>query len=229
MGNNYLLGYKGILNRYTVKRNLILWPSWVIALLSIGVSIYLFFFKENKQIEDLLNKVVDVLLGSLPDLLGFCIGGYAILVAMNNLEKMPAVLKKQEKSDLSYYVNLSADFAMTLLIMSILLLCAFLMRFIIDLEIPAINDTVGKIVNLSVLSLLLWAGVLVIIMIMGTVANIFSTSIILQAVAKVTNEAEEKRIRENKDTDNNAEEIDYEIKTWFGTYTVKKIIKKVKR
>lgn len=229
MGNNYLLGYKGILNRYTVKRNLILWPSWMIALLSIGVSIYLFFFKENKQIEDLLNKVVDVLLGSLPDLLGFCIGGYAILVAMNNLEKMPAVLKKQEKSDLSYYVNLSADFAMTLLIMSILLLCAFLMRFIIDLEIPAINDTVGKIVNLSVLSMLLWAGVLVIIMIMGTVANIFSTSIILQAVAKVTNEAEEKRIRENKDTDNNAEEIDYEIKTWFGTYTVKKIIKKVKR
>ncbi len=229
MGNNYLLGYKGILNRYTVKRNLILWPSWMIALLSIGVSIYLFFFKENKQIEDLLNKVVDVLLGSLPDLLGFCIGGYAILVAMNNLEKMPAVLKKQEKSDLSYYVNLSADFAMTLLIMSVLLLCAFLMRFIIDLEIPAINDTVGKIVNLSVLSLLLWAGVLVIIMIMGTVANIFSTSIILQAVAKVTNEAEEKRIRENKDTDNNAEEIDYEIKTWFGTYTVKKIIKKVKR
>lgn len=226
MGNNYLLGYKGILNRYTVKRNLILWPSWMIALLSIGVSIYLFFFKENKQIEDLLNKVVDVLLGSLPDLLGFCIGGYAILVAMNNLEKMPAVLKKQEKSDLSYYVNLSADFAMTLLIMSILLLCAFLMRFIIDLEIPAINDTVGKIVNLSVLSLLLWAGVLVIIMIMGTVANIFSTSIILQAVAKVTNEAEEKRIRENKDTDNNAEEIDYEIKTWFGTYTVKKIIKR---
>ena len=172
---------------------------------------------------------MDVLLGSLPDLLGFCIGGYAILVAMNNLEKMPAVLKKQEKSDLSYYVNLSADFAMTLLIMSVLLLCAFLMRFIIDLEIPAINDTVGKIVNLSVLSLLLWAGVLVIIMIMGTVANIFSTSIILQAVAKVTNEAEEKRIRENKDTDNNAEEIDYEIKTWFGTYTVKKIIKKVKR
>ena len=81
----------------------------------------------------------------------------------------------------------------------------------------------------AVLSLLLWAGVLVIIMIMGTVANIFSTSIILQAVAKVTNEAEEKRIRENKDTDNNAEEIDYEIKTWFGTYTVKKIIKKVKR
>ena len=229
MGNNYLLGYKGILNRYTVKRNLRSWTSRLIALLSIGVSVFLFCCKETAQIEDLLNKVVDVLLGSLPDLLGFCIGGYAILVAMNNLEKMPAVLKKQEKSDLSYYVNLSADFAMTLLIMSVLLLCAFLMRFIIDLEIPAINDTVGKIVNLSVLSLLLWAGVLVIIMIMGTVANIFSTSIILQAVAKVTNEAEEKRIRENKDTDNNVEEIDYEIKTWFGTYTVKKIIKKVKR
>lgn len=229
MGNNYLLGYKGILNPYTVKRNLRSWTSRLIALLSIGVSVFLFCCKETAQIEDLLNKVVDVLLGSLPDLLGFCIGGYAILVAMNNLEKMPAVLKKQEKSDLSYYVNLSADFAMTLLIMSILLLCAFLMRFIIDLEIPAINDTVGKIVNLSVLSLLLWAGVLVIIMIMGTVANIFSTSIILQAVAKVTNEAEEKRIREDKDTDDNAEEIDYRIKTWFGTYTVKKIIKKVKR
>ena len=169
-----------------------------------------------------------MLLSSLPDLLGFCIGGYAILVAMNNLEKMPAVLKKQEKSDLSYYVNLSADFAMTLLIMSVLLLCTFLTRFIVDLEIPAINECVCKIVNLAVLSVLIWAGVLVIIMIMGTVANIFNTSIILQAVAKVTNEAEEKRLKEvqNKDTDIFAEEIDYEIKTWFGTYTVKKIIKK---
>ncbi len=227
MSNNYLLGYKGILNRYTVKRNLRSWTSRLIALLSIGVSVYLFLSKETNQIADLLNKVVDVLLGSLPDLLGFCIGGYAILVAMNNLEKMPAVLKKQEKSDLSYYVNLSADFAMTLLIMSILLLCAFLMNFILDLEIPAVNDTMGKIVNLSVLSLLLWAGVLVIIMIMGTVANIFSTSIILQAVAKVNSE-EEKRKLENQgnDTDNVLEEIDYEIKTWFGTYTVKKTIKK---
>ena len=150
------------------------------------------------------------------------------MVAMNNLEKMPAVLKKQEKSDLSYYVNLSADFAMTLLIMSVLLLCTFLTRFIVDLEIPAINESVCKIVNLAVLSVLIWAGVLVIIMIMGTVANIFNTSIILQAVAKVTNETEEKRLKEvqNKDTDIIAEEIDYEIKTWFGTYTVKKIIKK---
>jgi len=228
MGNNYLLGYKGILNRYTVKRNLRSWTSRLIALLSIGVCVYLFFYKETNQIADLLNKVVDVLLSSLPDLLGFCIGGYAIFVAMNNLEKMPAVLKKQEKSDLSYYVNLSADFAMTLLIMSVLLLCTFLTRFIVDLEIPAINESVCKIVNLAVLSVLIWAGVLVIIMIMGTVANIFNTSIILQAVAKVINEAEEKRLKEvqNKDTDIFAEEIDYEIKTWFGTYTVKKIIKK---
>ena len=44
----------------------------------------------------------------------------------------------------------------------------------------------------------------------------------------MTNETEEKRLKEvqNKDTDIIAEEIDYEIKTWFGTYTVKKIIKK---
>ena len=147
---------------------------------------------------------------------------------MNNLDKMPAVLKKQEKSDLSYYVNLSADFAMTLLIMSVLLLCSFLTRIIVDLEIPAINDSVCKIVNLAVLSVLIWAGVLVIIMIMGTVANIFNTSIILQAVAKVTNEAEEKRLKEDqkKDSDSFSEEIDYEIKTWFGTYTVKKTVKK---
>lgn len=228
MGNNYLLGYKGILNPYTVKRNLRSWTSRLIALLSIGVSVFLFCCKETAQIVDLLNKVVDVLLGILPDLLGFCIGGYAILVAMNNLEKMPAMLKKQEKSDLSYYVNLSADFAMALLIMSILLLCAFLMRFIIDMEIPAINDNVSKIVNLLVLSLLLWAGVLAIIMIMGTVANIFSTSFILQAIAKINNEAEEEKLKENrsKDSDNFTEEIDYVIKTWFGTYMVKKIIKK---
>ena len=229
MGNNYLLGYKGILNRYTVKRNLRSWTSRLIALLSIGVCVYLFFYKETNQIADLLNKVVDVLLSSLPDLLGFCIGGYAILVAMNNLEKMtgyPATF-----GHATVYVRYTAGirsfknaglytYGST----------TYGGKFDINnwVDNKAINESVCKIVNLAVLSVLIWAGVLVIIMIMGTVANIFNTSIILQAVAKVTNETEEKRLKEvqNKDTDIIAEEIDYEIKTWFGTYTVKKIIKK---
>ena len=222
-----MLGYKGILNRYTVKRNLRSWTSILTAVLSIGISVWLYFTKDLNPIYEILNKVVEVLLGSLPDLLGFCIGGYAILVAMNNLEKMPVILKKQEKSDLSYYVNLSADFAMTLLIMSVLLLCTFVMRFMIDLELRALSDISGKIVNLVIISLLLWTGVLVIIMIMGTVANIFNTSIILQAVAKLINQEEQTKIKGKQGTtpDGFVEEITYEVKTWFGTYTVKKMTK----
>lgn len=223
-----MLGYKGILNPYTVKRNLRSWTSILMAVLSIGISVWLYFAKDLNRINEILSKVVEMLLGSLPDLLGFCIGGYAILVAMNNLEKMPAILKKQGKSDLSYYVNLSADFAMTLLIMSVLLLCAFMIHFILDLELPAISDISGKIVNLAVLSLFLWAGVLGVIMIMGTIANIFNTSIILQTVAKLTNQAEQDKIEGDQDsaTDGLTEEITYEVNTWFGTYTVKKITKK---
>lgn len=220
-----MLGYKGIFNGYTVKRNIKSWFSLLIAVLSIGVNVWLFFSKDFEQITHLLSDIIDVLIGSLPDLLGFCIGGYAILVAMNNLEKMPALLKKQEKTGLSYYINLSADFAMTLLIMCLLLLSTFIMRFVIGLELPAISESIGKIANLFVITLLLWAGMMVIIMIMGTVANIFNTSIILQTVAKLAIEELDKKVEEPK-SDSISEEVTYEVKTWFGNYVVKRIIKK---
>lgn len=226
MTDKNILGYRGIFNRYTVKRNLRSWVSILIAVQSVCVSVWLFFFKDFEQILNLLNKIIDVLLGSLPDLLGFCIGGYAILVAMNNLEKMPAVLRKQEKSDLSYYINISADFAMTLLIMSALLLCSFILRLIVDLDLTAINDTVGKIINLMVISLLLWAGIVAIFMVMGTVANIFSTSIILHDVARLANEEDKSKENGNDKEETYAEVKTYEVKSWFGTYTVNKMIKK---
>lgn len=223
MPDKYMLGYKGIFNNYTVKRNLTSRLSLLIALLSIGVSVFLYFYKNYDQIQMILSKIVDSLVGSLPDLLGFCIGGYAIVVAINSLERMPTLLETQEKTGMSYYLNLSADFAMTLLIMSGLLLIAFSAKLVLDMELAASSLLIGKIVNLSVISFFIWAGAMAVFMIMGTVANLFNTSIILQTVAKIESE----KSKMGKDNEDGIEEVTtYDIRSWFGKMTVVRRVKK---
>ena len=166
--------------------------------------------------------MVDVFVGCVPDLLGFCIGGYAIIVAINGLEKKPAIIEPLPDKDKSYYQILSADFAMTLIVMCLLLLVSYLIGFLVDLELVAMNEVVGKVTNLLFISFLLWAGTMTVVMLMGTVANLFSTSMILQAAASIAGQTNDKEENEKR------EASVYKVDCWFGSFTVTRLEKKKK-
>lgn len=214
------LGFRGIFNSYTVKRNIVSVQSIVLAIVSLGICVWLFITKDSGFIYALLGKMAGVFVNSVPDLLGFCIGGYAIIVAINGLEKIPAILKPQPDKGMSYYQTLSADFAMTLVVMCALLLVSYVTSLMVDLELMSVNDVVGKCANLILIAFLLWTGALTVIMLMATVANLFSTSIILLTAATIasnTKEAEE---------NNDSELTVYKIDTLFGPFTVTRFEKK---
>ena len=109
---------------------------------------------------------------------------------------------------------------MTLVVMCVLLLVSYAMRFLIDLELSAVSDSLGKVANLFFIASLIWMGVTMVIMLMTTVANLFSTSMILQAAAIVAGKTKEQE-------DNEKTEVSvFKVKTWFGSFTVTRLEKK---
>lgn len=222
MGNdkNKDVGFRGIFNKYTVKNNFASCKSIALAVVSVGVCVWLYFAKDLDFIYHFLGKMVDVFVGSVPDLLGFCIGGYAIIVAINGLDKMQAIVKPLPDKGKSYYHIISADFALTLVVMCVLLLVSYAMSFLIDLELSAVSDSLGKVANLFIIASLMWMGVITVIMLMTTVANVFSTSMILQAAAIAAGKTKEQE-------DNEKTEVSvFKVETWFGSFTVTRLEKK---
>lgn len=222
MGKVDGMGFNGIFNVYTVKKNIKSGKSYIFAIASLAACVCLYIFKDLDFIYELLGKMVDVFVGSVPDLLGFCIGGYAIIVAINGLEKMPAIIEPLPDKGKSYYQILSADFAMTLIVMCTLLLVSYLTGFLVDLELVAINEVIGKVTNLLFIAFFLWTGAMTVVMLMETVANLFSTSMILQAAASIAGKTNDKE--KNEETEVSV----YKVDSWFGSFTVTRLEKKKK-
>lgn len=218
--NKIALGFRGVFNEYTLKHNFVTCKSIALAVVSVGVCIWLYFAKDLNFIYNLLGKMVDVFVGSVPDLLGFCIGGYAIIVAINGLDKMQAIVKPLPDRGKSYYHILSADFALTLVVMCVLLLVSYAMSLLIDLELSAVSDSLGKVANLFFIALLVWLGAMMVFMLIETVFNLFSTSMIIQTAAIVAGKTKEQE-------DNEKTEVSvFKVETWFGSFTVTRLEKK---
>lgn len=222
MGNdkNKDVGFRGIFNKYTVKNNFATCKSIALAVASIGMCVWLYFAKDLDFIYNLLGKIVDIFVGSVPDLLGFCIGGYAIIVAINGLDKMQAIVKPLPDRGKSYYHILSADFALTLVVMCVLLLVSYAMSLLIDLELSAVSNSLGKVANLFFIASLVWLGAMMVFMLIETVFNLFSTSMIIQTAAIVAGKTKEQE-------DNEKSEVSvFKVETWFGSFTVTRLEKK---
>ena len=225
MSNLDKVGFRGILNRYTIRQNIVSWPNLILGLLFGGVCVWLYFTKDLAFLYKLLGNIVDVFVESIPDLLGFCIGGYALIVAINSLEKMPAILKPQSRSGMSYYQTLSADFALTLMVMCILLALSYVFRLVLDLELISKNEVLGKVANLVVVFIFLWSASLAIMMVFATIANLFSLSVILQTAAGVVGVNEEEK---NKTEEGGNELSIYKVDSWLGSFTVTRLQRKSK-
>lgn len=218
--NKIALGFRGVFNEYTLKHNFVTCKSIALAVVSVGVCIWLYFVKDLDFIYNLLGKMVDVFVGSVPDLLGFCIGGYAIIVAINGLDKMQAIVKPLPDRGKSYYHILNADFALTLVVMCVLLLVSYAMSLLIDLELSAVSNSFGKVANLFFIALLVWLGAMMVFMLIETVFNLFSTSMIIQTAAIVAGKTKEQE-------DNEKTEVSvFKVETWFGSFTVTRLEKK---
>lgn len=176
MRNAHIMGIKGIFNRYTWSK--LLYSNGT-AICIIAVAIFMCFIicpcRTNEYYFDLLNGISNMLLSLLPNLLGFCIGGYALIIGACNLD----IIKKMsmpysDKHGFSYYQVLSAVFASTLVCQCIALVYVFSVHVIIKLDITPITETIGRIANVIGIALMLLLSGLSLSLLYYTIVNIFS-------------------------------------------------------
>lgn len=166
---------KGILPRYIIRKFVYSWSM----LLSISISITLWtavlFCCEDDLYFSFLSKVVDLILNLLPSILGFCIGGYALIIGAGNLDVLRKMADPMQKRDwLSFFQIMSCVFAASLVIQCFTLLISFVVKILIDIDIPPITDGIAQIMNAGIILVLLFLSTLSITLLHYTVINIFN-------------------------------------------------------
>lgn len=170
----HLYSIKGVFPKYIIKKFLSSYSTYV----SIGIAIILYlliiFFQQNNTFE-ILKEIIELTLNLLPNILGFCIGGYALIIGIGNIEalrKMSSPLQKRD--NLSFFQILSSVFAGSLVLQCITLLLSFIINIILKLEIPAISNQIATIINSVVIVSVLFLSVLSITLLYYTVINLFN-------------------------------------------------------
>jgi hypothetical protein len=174
--NAHTMGIKGIFSKYIWSKIL---NSTGTAICASAVLVFLIFVicpcRTNEYYFNLLDEITNLLLSLLPNLLGFCIGGYALIIGACNLD----IIKKMsmpysEKHEYSFYQIVSAVFASTLVCQCITLIIVYIVHIIIKMDIPPISNFIGKITNISVISLILFLSGISLSLLYYTIVNIFS-------------------------------------------------------
>lgn len=174
--NAHTIGIKGIFIKYTWSKIL---KSTGTAICASAVLFFLLFvicsYRTNEYYYNLLNEITNLLLSLLPNLLGFCIGGYALIIGACNLD----IIKKMsmpysKKHEYSFFQMVSAVFASTLVCQCITLIIVYLVHIIIKMDIPPFSYLIGKITNISVISLILFLSGISLSLLYYTIVNIFS-------------------------------------------------------
>lgn len=124
-----------------------------------------------------LQSLTDLTTSVFPNLLGFSLGGYAIIVGFSNGDLMKRASKKNKHS---LFQVLSGVFATVVLVQVLTVVVAFLLSWLIKLDLNVLlglKQTVyGRITNLVILAVLLALGLYSLALMPYVVINIFSLS-----------------------------------------------------
>lgn len=167
-------GIKGAFTKY-IRKKIFCSTGFVI---SVGSSIIVFLFLvfySNSDYYVLLTKLIDSNMNIFPSLLGFCIGGYALIIGFGHkemLERMSDPLKN--KSNMSYFQITSSIFAVSTVIMLFTFLTSYILFQITNVGIYSSNLILCRIINISVISLLVFLTVYSISLLYYIISNIFT-------------------------------------------------------
>ena len=93
------MGLRGIFNRYTLVKIIKSTGMVVSFIATLSFTVFLwFYYKETNEFYTFLGKITTTLLSLLPNLLGFCIGGYALIIGACSME---IIKKMSTKTNIS--------------------------------------------------------------------------------------------------------------------------------
>ena len=165
---------KGIFPKYIIRKFLCSCSILVSIVITFVLSFLILYFR----IEDtfvLLEDIIEITLDLLPNLLGFCIGGYALIIGIGNIEALKKMSSPMEnRENLSFFQILSSIFASSLVLQCITLLLSFIIKILLKLKLPAYSNQIAIIVNSLTIIIVLFFSVLSVVLLYYTVINLFN-------------------------------------------------------
>ena len=169
----HLPGFKGLCVIYSWKK---FWKSIIKPLIT-TLFIFLLFLLFSSDIIGIIKVLVELSLNVMPNLLGFLLGGYAIVISFGNENFLKSTSLISEKKPVSKYQIFSGIFAATTLSIAFSLIVAFLFSIVSLVPVPLfVPDILIKIINYLALFLMLFVGIYAIFQIPTMIFNIFDFS-----------------------------------------------------
>lgn len=193
---------KGIFNKYIISK-ILLSRGTLISFITTLLIIVGICFRNNTTINEYYNTllhITEIILSLLPSILGFCIGGYALIIGACSTD----VIKKMsdpQKHDLSLFQILSSVFAATLIIQCFTLVIAYIVRLCLLLEIGINSVIIGVVVDVGVILILLFLSCISLSLLYYTIVNIFNMGQTMHFCIRLDIEKE----KENKDKQNESD------------------------
>lgn len=142
--------WRGIADILLKMRIFSKWPFWGGLAVCTGLTIFSTFFTRNSFA--ILTHLTDLITNVFPDMLGFSLGGYAIVVGFSNAE----LIKRATKvNGYSIYQVISAIFSLIILCQLFTLLFGFIASWAINSEVGRASGIYLPIVAALVNGLLL--------------------------------------------------------------------------
>ena len=171
----HLVNWRGILSILTMHDTFKKAPFWACLSISIIFAVCSGVFTQNTFI--FLQALSEITINVFPNLLGFSLGGYAIVVGFSNTE----LIKRSSKTDKhSIYQIVSAIFALIILCQVFTLLICFVVTWCIKIDLTKLCGyyvlTAATIINAIFLFLLTFGVLYSLIMGYFIVINLFTLS-----------------------------------------------------
>jgi hypothetical protein len=184
MDNNHPLkvahqpGIKGILHIHGIRRASKKIPLRLAILFTFLTS--LLFFGTAKSSYIILSSFIDIGISLLPNLLGFSLGGYALIIGFGNVSLIKSMTRRLSNENGSLFQKLSAIFAFGILLQISSLILTYVAKLIIQFDVSLLpnslsaRSTIYGIVNVFASIVLLFFYYWTLFIIPFIVTNIFS-------------------------------------------------------
>ncbi len=156
--------FKGIIKNYGFQRLVRSFPLILSLLLTIASTIFLSLQKSD--LHQINNELITLSLSIIPSLLGFSLGGFAIIVSFNDKDFLKKISRLSINTDSkkiqpSLFQKVIAVFAWGILMQSLTLIVTFLIKLFLTLQYPnptgwpCLSSKILPLIQFVVLSFLL--------------------------------------------------------------------------
>jgi len=169
-----LLSIRGIFIIYNPKNFIRTFPF--IASLLIAITYAVFTLMYHLDQEKILAYILEKYLNVFPNMLGFSLGGYAIIVGFGNTNFLKRIALSAEENEFSMFETLSAIFAFNLISQAVVLITALFFDFLYFVNHTfnfGIDRGMGEVVNCVGVSTLIFLGTWTLFVIPYLISNIF--------------------------------------------------------